>query len=161
VKHSRFREGPGPGDCLEQQPRLAPAEAHLTHRSQDGGGSAIGRTIIFFFHETSSVDKFETQAADETHYPTKDEEGMHRHTVWKSSKPVVFAWLLCMLMLGGELLAGEAGNPMSLVFYCFLPVALWMVAQEQKRDTREIAVLKARVDQLEEARPALALSKAV
>jgi hypothetical protein len=50
---------------------------------------------------------------------------------------------------------------MSLVFYCFLPAALWMIALEQQRDAREIAALKARVDQLEETRPALAFSEAV
>ena len=64
------------------------------------------------------------RAADQTRYPTEDEEGMLRPTVWKPSKAVVFAWLLCMLMLGGEFLAGEVGNPMALVFYCFLPAAL-------------------------------------
>lgn len=77
---------------------------------------------------------------------------MPKQTVWKPSKPVVFAWLLCMLMLGGEIVSGGAGNPMALVFYCFLPAALWMIAQE-------INGLKARVDQLEEARRASALPK--
>jgi len=86
---------------------------------------------------------------------------MLRPTVWKPSKAGVFAWLLCMLMLGGEPLAGEVGNPMALVFYCFLPAALWMIALEQQRDAREIAALKARVDQLEQTRPALAFSEAV
>jgi len=131
---------------------------HATHRAENGGGRAIGRAIL---RESGSVDNLEMRAADQTHYPTPDEEGMLRPTVWKPSKAVVFAWLLCMLMLGGELLAGEVGNPITLVFYCFLPAALWMIALEQQRDARKIAVLKVRVDQLEEARPALALSKVV
>lgn len=65
-----------------------------------------------------------------------------------------------MLMLGGEIVSGGARNPMMLVFYCFLPAALWMMAQERKRDAQEIRGLKARVDQLEEAGRASALSKA-
>ena len=85
---------------------------------------------------------------------------MHKQADWKPSKPVVFAWLLCMLMLGGEIVSGGAGNPMSVVFYCFLPAALWMIAREQKRDAQEIDGLKARIDQLEEARRAAALPKA-
>lgn len=76
---------------------------------------------------------------------------MRTPTDWKPSKPVAFAWLLCMLMLGGEIGSGGSGNPMAAVFYCSLPVALWMIAEEQKRDAREIRGLKARVDQLEEA----------
>lgn len=76
---------------------------------------------------------------------------MHASPDWKPSKPVAFAWLLCMLMLGGEIVSGGSGNPMAAVFYCFLPVALWMIAQMQNRDAQEIRELKARVDRLEEA----------
>ena len=85
---------------------------------------------------------------------------MHTTTASRLSKPVVFASLLCLLMLGGEIVSGSARNPMALVFYCFLPVALWMIAEEWKRVAQELSGLKARVDQLEKARSASALSNA-
>lgn len=68
------------------------------------------------------------------------------------SRPVAFAAVLCLLMLGGDLLSGTTRNPMALVFYCFLPVALWMIVDEQKRSTRTIASLEARMARLEESR---------
>lgn len=85
---------------------------------------------------------------------------MHTSNDWTPPKPVVFAWLLCVLMLGGEIVCGGSQNPMAGVFYSFLPAALWMISQERKRDAQEISELKARVDHLEEARSASALSKA-
>lgn len=85
---------------------------------------------------------------------------MHTSNDWTPSKPVAFAWLLCVLMLGGEIVSGAYQNPMAIAFYSFLPAALWMISQERKRDAQTIIELKARVDQLEEARSAAALSKA-
>lgn len=79
---------------------------------------------------------------------------------WTPPKPVVFAWLLCVLMLGGEIVSGGPQNPMAVVFYSSLPAALWMISQDRKRDAQEISELKARVDQLEEARSASHLSRA-
>lgn len=85
---------------------------------------------------------------------------MHISNDWTPPKPVAFAWLLCVLMLGGEIVSGASQNPMAIAFYSFLPAALWMISQERKRDAEKISELKARVDQLEEARSAAALSKA-
>ena len=85
---------------------------------------------------------------------------MHTSNDWTPPKPVAFAWLLCVLMLGGEIVSGASQNPMAIAFYSFLPAALWMISQERKRDAQKISELKARVDQLEEARSAAALSKA-
>ena len=85
---------------------------------------------------------------------------MHTSNDWTAPKPVAFAWLLCVLMLGGEIVSGASQNPMAIAFYSFLPAALWMISQERKRDAEKISELKARVDQLEEARSAAALSKA-
>lgn len=85
---------------------------------------------------------------------------MHTSNDWKPPRPVAFASILCLLMLGGETVFGGSRNPMAVVFYSFLPAALWMICQERKRDAQEISGLKARVDQLEEARGASALSKA-
>ena len=85
---------------------------------------------------------------------------MHTSNDWTPPKPVAFAWLLCVLMLGGEIVSGASQNPMAFAFYSFLPAALWMISQERKRNAQEISELKARVDQLEEARSASALSMA-
>ena len=85
---------------------------------------------------------------------------MHTSNDWTPPKPVAFAWLLCVLMLGGEIVSGASQNPMAIAFYSFLPAALWMISQERKRDAEKISELKARVDQLEEARSASALSRA-
>jgi hypothetical protein len=85
---------------------------------------------------------------------------MHTSNDWTPPKPVAFAWLLCVLMLGGEIVSGASQNPMAIAFYSFLPAALWMISQERKRDAEKISELKARVDELEEARSAAALSKA-
>ena len=73
-------------------------------------------------------------------------------TSWKPSGAVVFATILCLLMLGGEVVSTGCPNPMALVFYCFLPAALWMMANEQRRDARAIDELTARLDQLEKSR---------
>jgi hypothetical protein len=59
--------------------------------------------------------------------------------------------LLCLLMLGGDIVSGGRQNPMALVFYCFLPAVLWMIANEQKRAAQVISGLNARLDQLEES----------
>ena len=85
---------------------------------------------------------------------------MHTSNDWTPPKPVAFAWLLCVLMLGGEIVSGASQNPMAIAFYSFLPAALWMISQERKRNAEKISELKARVDELEEARSAAALSKA-
>jgi len=82
----------------------------------------------------------------------------------KPSKPVAFMSVLCLLMLAGELV-GEwvfkgGGNPMAIGFYCFLPVALWMITDRQERDAVAIAALEARIDQLEAGRSVSALPKA-
>lgn len=79
---------------------------------------------------------------------------------WTAPKSVDFAWVLCVLMVGGEIVSRGSQNPMAVVFYSFLPAALWMIAQEQKRNAQEISELKARVDQIEEARSPSALAKA-
>jgi len=57
---------------------------------------------------------------------------MHESNNWKPPKSVVFGWLLCLLMLSGEIASGTK-NPMSLVFYCFIPAVLWMIANDHKR----------------------------
>lgn len=80
---------------------------------------------------------------------------MHATSDWKPSQPVAFAWVLCILMLGGELVSGGPRNPMALVFYCFLPAALWMIAHDQRRYARELNRLSARVAQLEDTRPSV------
>lgn len=36
---------------------------------------------------------------------------MHHTSAWKPSQPVAFAWVLCLLMLGGELFSGGAVLP--------------------------------------------------
>lgn len=73
--------------------------------------------------------------------------------------PVIFAMLLCLLMLGGDMVSGGRQNPMALVFYCFLPAVLWMIADEQKRAAQTISRLKARIDQLEESLQSFTVSK--
>jgi len=77
---------------------------------------------------------------------------MHQTSDWKPSQPVAFAWVLCLLMLGGEIVSGGPRNPMALVFYCFLPAALWMISHDRNRAARELERLNARVAQLEDAR---------
>lgn len=79
---------------------------------------------------------------------------------WQTSRPVAFASILCMLMLGGEIVSGDAWNPMALVFYCFLPAALWMISRDQKRDAGAIDGLRARIDDLERAQRGSALTTA-
>lgn len=69
----------------------------------------------------------------------------------KLARPIVFAWLLCLAMLVGEI-AGGGWNPVSVVFYSFLPAVLWMMADQQKRDARAITDLQARIAQLQESR---------
>ncbi len=76
---------------------------------------------------------------------------MHKSSDWRPAKPVVFATLLCLLMLGGDIVSGGRQNPMAVVFYCFLPAVLWMITAEQKRASQAISALQARVDQLEES----------
>ncbi|MFM7151443.1 MAG: hypothetical protein ACKO23_16525 [Gemmataceae bacterium] len=71
---------------------------------------------------------------------------------WKPPAAVVFGTILCLLMLGGEGVTNGCQNPMALVFYCFLPVVLWMMANEQKRNVQAISELNARLDQLEKSR---------
>ncbi len=85
---------------------------------------------------------------------------MHGSSDWRPAKPVVFAMLLCLLMLGGDMVSGGRQNPMALVFYCFLPAVLWMIADEQKRAAQAISGLKARIDQLEESLQSSTVSKA-
>jgi hypothetical protein len=51
-------------------------------------------------------------------------------------------------MLSGEIASGTK-NPMSLVFYCFIPAVLWMIANDHKRKAKLMIDIKARVDQLE------------
>jgi len=68
--------------------------------------------------------------------------------------------LLCLLMLGGDIVSGGRLNPMAVVFYCFLPAALWMMANEQKRNAQAISDLNARIDQLEESLRSSAVPKA-
>jgi len=84
---------------------------------------------------------------------------MNAASDWKAPKPVVFAWLLCLMMLGGEIAAAGSTNPMALVFYCFLPAALWMIAADAKRSARTIADLEARIDRLEGDHRALSVAK--
>jgi len=79
---------------------------------------------------------------------------------WKPPKPVIFAWLLCLLMWAGDLAAGGSSNPLALVFYSFLPAALWMIAADGQRNERTIADLEARLDRLEGSRRSSAVSKA-
>lgn len=85
---------------------------------------------------------------------------MHKSSDWRPAKPVVFATLLCLLMLGGDIVSGGRQNPMAVVFYCFLPAVLWMIANEQKRAAQSISGLKGRIDQLEESLRASDVSRA-
>jgi hypothetical protein len=55
-----------------------------------------------------------------------------------------------MLMLGGEIFSGSK-NPLSLVFYCFLPAVIWMIVNGQNRNAELIEELKTKVDRLEES----------
>lgn len=84
---------------------------------------------------------------------------MRATTARNSANPVAFASVLCVLMLGGELIAGRTQNPMALVFYCFLPAAFWMIVQDQRRDAQAITELEARILRFEAARGALGLPK--
>lgn len=68
---------------------------------------------------------------------------------WIPPGPVAFAMILCTAMMAGELYSGDTQNPASLVFYSFLPAVLWMLANQQKRNTTEIRNLRARLDQLD------------
>lgn len=79
---------------------------------------------------------------------------------WKPPKPVIFAWLLCLLMWGGDLAAGGSSNPLALVFYSFLPAALWMIAADSKRNAEAIIDLEARLDRLEGSHRSSTVSKA-
>lgn len=74
---------------------------------------------------------------------------MNAASDWKAPKPVLFAWLLCLMMLGGEIAFGGSDNPLALVFYSFLPAALWMIAADSKRNAETITDLEARLDRLE------------
>lgn len=85
---------------------------------------------------------------------------MYGSSDWRPAKPVAFAAVLCLLMLGGDIVSGGRQNPMAVVFYCFLPAVLWMIAAEQKRASQAISALQARVDQLEESIRSSAVSKA-
>lgn len=85
---------------------------------------------------------------------------MTRPHEWNPPKPVVFAGVLCLMMLGGEIAAGGPSNPLALPFYCFLPAALWMIANDAKRDARAIAALEARIDRLEASRHDMSIAKA-
>lgn len=76
---------------------------------------------------------------------------MHRSHTFVPAKSVAFASLLCLLMLGGEVISAGAVNPMALPFYCFLPAALWMMSADQKRSAEAIESLTGRVHDLEEA----------
>ena len=76
---------------------------------------------------------------------------MASSTAWRIPKPVAFASLLGLLMLVGEAVSREAGNPLSLIFYCFLPAVLWMIVNDQNRDKEAIAELRGRIDRVEEA----------
>lgn len=73
---------------------------------------------------------------------------------WPPPNSVLFAASLCLLLVVGELIAAafpDIGNPSRLAFFCFLPVALWMMTAEQRRDARTIRELEARIVRLEEA----------
>lgn len=85
---------------------------------------------------------------------------MHGSSDWRPARPVALAMVLCLLMLGGDIFSGGRQNPMAVVFYCFLPAVLWMIAGEQNRTAQAINPLKARVDQLEESLRSSTVSKA-
>jgi hypothetical protein len=70
---------------------------------------------------------------------------------WIPPKPVIFAALLCLLMLVGEIFSDWRSST-SLVFYSFLPAVIWMIFIRMKRNTEVITELKAQVDRLEESR---------
>jgi len=73
---------------------------------------------------------------------------------WPPPNSVLFAASLCLMALIGEVIATaypDLGNPTKMAFYSFLPVALWMMTAEQRRDARTIRELEARIVRLEEA----------
>ena len=76
---------------------------------------------------------------------------MASSTQWRLPKPVAFASLLGLLMVVGETVSGGGYNPMSVVFYCFLPAVLWMIVNDQNRDKEAITELRGRIDRVEEA----------
>lgn len=82
----------------------------------------------------------------------------------RPSRPVAFMTVLCLVMLVGEFVGAMVfsggGNPMAIVFYCFLPVPLWMIADKQKRDALAIAELEARIERLEASRSVAVLPRA-
>lgn len=66
-------------------------------------------------------------------------------------RPVAFAVVLCLGMLVGDGCEQFLGwhNPLSLVFYTFLPVVFWQIVEEHKRHSRIIRSLEARIESLE------------
>jgi len=68
---------------------------------------------------------------------------------------VLFVAALCLMVLVGEIIATawpNLGNPATIGFFSFLPVALWMMMLESRQpDARTIGDLEARVNRLEEA----------
>ena len=68
---------------------------------------------------------------------------------WKCPRPVAYAWSLRLPMVFGGVLQGAVQQTIGLVFYTFLPVVLWMIIDERKRDAGTIDVLRARIDRLE------------
>lgn len=78
----------------------------------------------------------------------------------RQPKPVAFVSCLCILMAVGEIYSGFAismrksysvfsQNPFAIAYYLFLPVAFWMIVDQQRRNREEIHKLLARIEQLE------------
>lgn len=74
---------------------------------------------------------------------------------WPPPNSVLFVAALCLMVLVGEIIATawpNLGNPATIGFFSFLPVALWMMMLESRQpDARTIGDLEARVNRLEEA----------
>ena len=83
---------------------------------------------------------------------------MDRSNEWMLPKPVIFAALLCLLMLVGEIVS-DWRSSMSLVFYSFFPAVIWMIFDRLKRDAEVITELKAQVDRLEESHRSKSVAK--
>lgn len=74
---------------------------------------------------------------------------------WPPPNSVLFVAALCLMVLVGEIIATawpNLGNPATIGFFSFLPVALWMMMLESRQpDARTIGDLESRVKRLEEA----------
>jgi hypothetical protein len=74
---------------------------------------------------------------------------MFKYKLWLQYGPVAFAAFLCIAMCAGEVYSNQTNNPFAVAYYSFLPVALWMMVNQQRSYCEAIRELRARMEQLE------------